>query len=352
MSLSVGIYAIPATIRFCKRRKLYDIPNERKVHKEDIPRLGGVCFFPCMAISAMIAFFVQCQSDTGMKFSISLWACYFFVGMTCIYIVGTVDDLICLRPRVKFAAQVFAASIITFTGLYINDLCGFCGIGAIPKCIGIPLTIFAIVFINNAINLIDGIDGLSSSLSLIAMTGFLIYFCCKGLWTYGILITGVMGVLTAFMYFNIFGKAGANKVFMGDSGSLTLGFVLSVLLVRFSMRKADCEYTGKELIEACSLLIIPVFDVFRIIAVRYIYHRNIFAADKNHIHHKLLRAGLTKHQALFAITAAGTFFIIINKLLEHTLSTTAIICLDICLWIILHTIINKYIKKKGNYVFQ
>ena len=134
---------------------------------------------------------------------------------------GIVDDILGLSPLIKFIVQIIAACALPLSGLYINNMYGFFGIHEIPYYIGFPLTVLTIVFIDNAINLIDGIDGLAASLSIIALSGFLYMFIVQNVWSYSILIAGLIGVLVAFMYFNLFGSAENNrKIFMGDSGSL------------------------------------------------------------------------------------------------------------------------------------
>jgi UDP-GlcNAc:undecaprenyl-phosphate GlcNAc-1-phosphate transferase len=155
------------------------------------------------------------------------------ISLLIIYSTGIVDDLIGLDAKVKFATQIIAACILPFCGLYINNLYGLFGIHAIPYYIGFPLTILTIVFIDNAMNLIDGIDGLSASLSIIALAGFAYCFIHNGLIVYAILIAGLIGILVTYLYFNIWGDPNKNrKIFMGDSGSLTLGFILGFLFVK------------------------------------------------------------------------------------------------------------------------
>lgn len=349
-SCLVGFCAIPMIMKFCKSKRLYDMPNERKVHKGEIPRLGGVCFMPCMLLSMMIAVIALACSSQNLKFSISMWTCYFFIGLLCIYVVGVIDDVIGVAPKMKFLVQIIAASVLPLSGLYINDFCGLFGVYSIPFCIGAPLTVFVIVFIDNAINLIDGIDGLCAGLSLIVLLGYLYLFCEKDMWTYCILIAGLMGSILSFMYFNLFGKIGINKIFMGDSGSLTIGFVVGVLFVKLSMHKSDVEYDGTELLKSYTLLILPIFDVVRVIIVRLFHGHPVFKADKNHIHHKIMRTGLTMHQSLSVIIGI-MFFVIMENIILSTLCTLSyIVLIDIMTWMIINGVVNYAIKRNGNKV--
>lgn len=352
ISLICGLVFIPVIVSFCIKKKLYDIPNARKIHKTVVPRLGGACFMPCMILSFLLAMAAFSNTPNCLKVGINVWTLYFFIGMLCVYAAGLIDDLVGLKPKTKFLVQIFSVALLPTVDLYINNLYGFCGIHEIPLWVGAPLTVFVIVFIVNAMNLIDGIDGLSSSLSMVALFGFLICFVREGMWVYGILIAGLMGVLLAFMYYNVFGKVGKTKIFMGDSGSLTIGFILGVLFVKFSMNCPHLlPYHADRMLLAYSLLIVPVYDVVRVILVRMFHRRPIFGADKNHIHHKLMRAGLMQHKALVAIVSISVFFIAMNILLYNWISFTTIVVVNILVWIGMHEVINQMIRRRGNEVF-
>lgn len=350
--MGCGFALIPLIVSFCKKRNLYDLPNMRKVHKCGIPRLGGICFMPSMLLAFLITMSVFNNVSSDRQITPSLWSLFFFISIALVYSVGLFDDLIGLAPKTKFAVQVVAASLLPWSMLYINNLYGFLGIHEIPYWIGAPLTVFVIVFIDNAINLIDGIDGLSSGLSVLALGGFLFCFYAEGIWLYCILIAGLMGVLLSFMYYNLFGEAGKNKIFMGDSGSLTLGFILGFLLVKFSMDNPNvANFRRDSLLLSYTLLIVPCFDVVRVILVRMSHRKAIFTADKNHIHHKIMRMGLSQRQTLVAILSMAVMFIIMNWLLSKILYISIIVLVDIVVWMAIQLLINHYIRKNGEEVF-
>ncbi len=352
VSLFLGLIIIPLVVRFCRIKRLYDLPNERKVHKAFVPRLGGVCFIPCMVISFMLAIAIVSSISERTSFSLNLWSCYFAVGLLAIYAVGVVDDIVGVSPRTKFLVQIFAASILPLSGLYINNLYGFCGIGEIPFWGGAPLTVFVIVFIDNAINLIDGIDGLAAFLAIIALLGFFVLFLSEDLLSYCIIVAGLLGVLVAFVRFNLFGKQGVNKIFMGDTGSLTIGFILGTLFVKCSMVRANAEppvVGGMPIV--CSFLIVPVFDVCRVVITRFIHRRPVFIADKNHIHHKMLRAGMTQHQALCSIMIMSLLFIFVEWQYGECMGFTMTTVADIFLWVIIQQFLDYFIRRNGKKVF-
>lgn len=353
MSAICGFVMIPHILAFCKKKKLYDTPNARKVHKNAIPRLGGISFLPSMLVATLVALLVWVGSNNHYKLSINPWTMFFGIGIAIIYTTGLLDDIFGLRAKVKFFIQIVVASLLPISWLFINNLYGFCGIYSIPFLVGAPLTVITLVFIMNAINLIDGIDGLSASLSLIALGGFFYVFFREQLWVYCILIAGLMGVLIPFLYHNMWGDPEkGQKIFMGDSGSLTIGYILGVLLIKFCMYNPNVlSYQKDAILLSVTLLIVPTFDVFRVVIVRLMHHKPLFGADKNHIHHKLLRTGLSQHQTLTAIIALSLCYAIINFLLFNNLLITWIIGIDIVIYLCFHCTLDIFIKKNGRQPF-
>ena len=354
-SAVIGFFMIPQIMNFCQRKKLYDIPNERKVHKNAVPRLGGISFMPSMLLAFFLALIVLDKVTGEEPITISLWTCSFFVSLMLIYSVGVVDDIIGLGARIKFAVQIAAATLMPLSGLYINNFYGFLGVHEVPFWLGAPLTIFMIVFIDNAINLIDGIDGLAGGLAFMALAGFLACFLREGLVTYCVLIAGLMGVLLPYLYFNLLGDPKKNrKIFMGDSGSLTLGFILGFLFVKFAMHNPNVMTYHKDgLILSITMLIVPMFDVVRVVVMRLRKGRPLFDADKNHIHHKMMRAGLSQHKALVAILAIAVGFAAVNILMVFAIKIdfTYVLVVDIILFFIINYLVNQAILRHGEQPF-
>jgi UDP-N-acetylmuramyl pentapeptide phosphotransferase/UDP-N-acetylglucosamine-1-phosphate transferase len=279
---------------------------------------------------------------------VNIWSAAFLMGLVVIYAIGIVDDLVGLKATTKFFFQITTACLLPFVGLYVNNLNGLFGIHEIPYWIGIPLTVFIIVFIDNAINLIDGIDGLASGLSFIALAGFLAYFLFHGVfvYTYTIIVAGMMGALIAFAYFNLFGKSERNtKIFMGDSGSLSLGFTLGFLAIKCAMDNSNIwPYRPEAIIVPLTLLFVPTADVVRVTLFRLRHHKPLFDADKNHIHHKLMRTGLNQHQTLVVILLLAIWYVVMNGLLYMVLQPTLIVIIDIVLYCLVNMFINIKMK--------
>lgn len=348
ISIICGFLVIPQILSFCKKKQLYDLPNQRKVHHSLVPRLGGLAFVPSMMLASIIAVFVIYKSNPEQRIPLNLWSLYFCVSLIIIYFTGMIDDLVGLGAKIKFTAQILAACLLPLAGLYINNLYGLFGVYAIPFWISAPLTVFVIVFIVNAMNLIDGIDGLSAGLSILALMGYYLIYSKLGLESYCILIAGLMGVLVPYIYYNVFGSVENNrKIFMGDSGSLTLGFILSMLFVKYVMVNPDAlPYESNHLVNAYALLIVPVFDVARVAFHRLRHHKPLYKADKNHIHHKLMKTGLSMHQTLVAILLLQVFFVAVNRILFPVIGTTGVVLLSIVLYTLFNLWISKKIEKK------
>lgn len=326
LSFIFGFITIPFILKFCKDRKLYDLPDFRKRHKQAIPRLGGISFFPCMLMSFGLVLLIFSIKYTPNA-SVHLWYLYLLFGFFMIYIIGILDDIVGISAKFKLLIQFIAACCLPLAGIYIDNLFGLFGVNEIPYYIGMPLTILVILVITNAINLIDGIDGLSSSLSLIVLIVYLYIYSVYNAWVICVMCAGLAGCLVAFFYFNMFGKPEKNtKIFMGDSGSLTLGYLISALFVRYLTLYSDyptSDYHGIVLIY--SALLVPVFDVARVVFFRIRIGKSIFSADRNHIHHRLMDTGLSQHATLITIISLTVFYILINLLVYRVVENVTII---------------------------
>ena len=356
LSLCCGFFFIPAILNFCRTHKLYDLPNARKVHRHAIPRLGGIAFLPSMLLAFMFCILALHYMEGTTPLRVSLWTYSVMVGTVIVYAIGVVDDMIGLNAKMKFPVQILAAALLPLSGLYLNDLYGLAGIHQLSPMAGSLLTIFVIVLIVNAFNLIDGIDGLAACLTLIALSGYLFCFIREELWIYCIMISGLMGVLVAYLYFNLFlSERHKKKIFMGDSGSLTLGYVLAFLFVKFSMNNADVPpFYNENRMLTYSLLVVPCFDVIRVFLVRLRNGRPLFHADKNHVQHKIMRTGMTQHQTLILIIFMQLGFIALNMTtyLATSCNITIMAIVDIFVYIAIHLLIDRYIKLNGRKPFE
>lgn len=352
-AIILGRIIIPNILIISLRKRLFDQPDARKVHKRPIPRLGGVTFFPVIVFTfaACTAFRVMFSESPSAFFSADAAVEFLFLiaGFTLLYIVGFGDDLVGVRYRKKFLVQILSASLFPIAGLYINDFYGLLGIDAISPYIGIPLTMLLVVFITNAINLIDGIDGLASGLSMVALTIFGLIFIHYRLWNYAILAFICVGVIIPFFAYNVFGSAEkGRKIFMGDTGSLTLGYILSFLVIRYCMHEPgyNMEEYGAPVVVAFSLLIVPCLDVIRVVLKRARLRKPLFLPDRNHIHHKFLDMGFTPRRAMITIQIMSAAFCAFTFTAVRYIDNSIVFVIDVVVWTMLNVWFNKIIIKR------
>ena len=344
---------IPQILMVSYRRKLFDMPDERKIHRGTVPRLGGIAFTPVILFSVSLLLGMSIlMGNTDMENMMRINAQAISFGLCALllmYLTGMSDDLIGVRYRAKFVVQIFCAVLLIGAGMYVNDLHGIIGLGHISPWFGIPLTILIVVYVVNAINLIDGIDGLASGLSSAA---FIIYgtaFLMIGKPIFAMLSFACLGVLIQFFYYNVFGSAERKKkIFMGDTGSLTIGLLLAFLglaLLQWSPDKFPTFRTNP-MILAVSPLIIPCFDVVRVFLHRVRRHGNPFLPDKTHIHHKMLAIGLNQRLAMVLIVVASITFSIANILLSRYVEVNLLLILDILLWTLANLWLTRHIRSR------
>ena len=335
------------------KKRLYDIPDRRKIHTTPIPRLGGLSFFPVILITVfgilggihLLGY--EKEFVPPPHFEYLYGSLFVIAGCTLLYLVGVMDDLIGVGYKKKFLVQFIAALPEIFYGIWFNSLAGIFGIWDIPACIGIPLTILFVVFVTNAINFIDGIDGLASGLCSIALIILGLMCALQKQFYLALLAFTSFGVIIPFWFYNVYGNAKrGHKLFMGDSGCLTLGFIISMLIIQLSKKEvATGSFASYNLLLALSTIIVPAFDVVRLVLHRLRAGKNPFLPDKNHIHHKLLRIGISQHAVMFILLGLALFFIILNFLLLNIIPSTAIVITDIVLWTAMHLMLNGAIKK-------
>ena len=330
---------IPRILVVAFRKKLFDIPNERKIHNGIVPRLGGISFVPtilfALSFTTGLRYLMGYEIPTERLHFIIPEFYFMACGLTLLYLSGIKDDLVGLRYRSKFVVQIIAASLIPLSGLWINNLYGLFGIDELTPWLGIPFTILLTVFIVNAINLIDGIDGLASGLSSISLLTLGCLYIYFDQWIYAILAFSTLGVLLPFFYYNVFGKVDrCKKIFMGDTGSLTLGYILAFLAISYTSYNPErSPYSEGAIVVAFSTLIVPMFDVIRVILVRARNHKALFQADRNHLHHKFLEMGFTPRRAMVFILTMALVFSSLNIILVSVVDNNLLLIADIIIWV-------------------
>lgn len=338
---------MPMVIRLAFRYDRLDRPECRKIHLVSVPRLGGMAFIPISIISTILilGFIMRFYPDLpltpihGQAYPIA----FFCVAVALVYAMGVIDDIFGLRYSVKFAVQAVCAIIVLMSGLQIDNLGGILGIDAIPQPAASLLTLIFIIGTINAFNLIDGLDGLCAMLAAIAFTVYGGVFYLSGNVILSLICFSLIGGLSAFLCYNVFGNAKRHtKIFMGDSGSMTLGLIISICALSFiSYPTNTVATTQQQLIYLFSPIMIPVFDAIRVFAWRISHRRNPFIADKNHIHHRLLAAGMSQISALTVLTLISMSFCLLNVMLADTININIVLLVDIIIWIAFNIVINR-----------
>ncbi len=350
-AVSLGMVIIPRILVISHKKRLYDVPDARKVHTMPVPRLGGLSFFPVILMSMFLVIGFRLYfwdvNVSGLSFNMLYEYLFLFVGMTLLYLVGVCDDLVGVGYRYKFAVQIAAAFLLVLSGNWFDSFGGLFGIYSVPVWVGVPFTVFIVVYITNAINLIDGIDGLASGLCCIALSVLSVIFFLRGQYVYVLLAVCTLGILMPFWCYNVFGNANrGHKLFMGDAGSLTLGYVISFLIIHMSVtNEVSPTLSNPYMVIAFSTVLVPLLDVIRVVLHRLREHKNPFLPDKNHFHHKLLRTGMRVRMVMVCIIAISAFFILLNSSLAWRVDITYLFFLNLFCWSILHVGLNGLIKR-------
>lgn len=299
VSFIITLLAIPAIMKVATQKKLYDLPDARKLHTRPIASLGGVGIF----IGFLLAAFLTISSKQFFELQ------FFFASALVIFFLGLKDDILILSARKKFLGQLAAAAIIIHLGnIRIDSMHGFLGIGQLPEVVGLLLSYITIIVVINAYNLIDGVDGLAGSLGIMTLTFFGGYFYFAEMPLYSLLAFAMAGSLLAFLIFN-FQPA---RIFMGDSGSLLLGLVNAILVIKF-ITVADSPGATVPVVSAVAIgfavLIVPLLDTLRVFSIRISKGRSPFSPDRNHIHHLMLDRGLNHRYVTLACVGLNISFI-------------------------------------------
>lgn len=315
-AFGITYFAIPSVIRVAKEKNLIDVPGDRAAHTDPTPSLGGIAIF------------------AGTVFAITMWTPFqYFAGlqyilcaMVIIFLFGAKDDILPMSPYRKLGGQVFAALILIFRAdVIITNFYGLFGIETLPYWFSVLFSLFVIVLIINAFNLIDGINGLAASLGIIISLVFGTWFFLIERVELAMVAFALTGALIAFLKYNITPA----DIFMGDTGSMMVGFVCAMLSIKFL--ESHTEYIVNRLAEkpylsiykmksvpalAVGILIIPLFDTFRVFLIRILRRKSPFSPDKTHIHHLLLDIGYNHSQSTVILVFVNIGFIVMSYFLQ------------------------------------
>lgn len=326
-ALVVSVLSTPALIKVAYLKRLVDEPGEeRKLHFRRIPTIGGIIIFAGTLFSFLMWYPFEEISDMGQLGRALKDFKYIGATMILLFFIGIKDDIIGTAPVKKLVGHLIVAFILVIMGdIQITSMYGIFGIEELPEWGSIFLSILTYTAIVNAINLIDGVDGLAGGVGLIASVAMGIWFYMAGANEHAVLAFALSGSLIGFLVFN-FSPA---KIFMGDSGSLTIGLILSILaikLIEFPVERLPNDLLGvSKPVFAMATLVYPLTDTLRIFIYRLSRGSSPFAADRNHIHHRLLDLGLGHRKTVLLIYATSIFIILLSTSIQQDPSMVMII---------------------------
>ena len=322
LAVILSIYFVPTMRKLALIKNLTDTPSARKSHSTQVPVLGGLAIYLAAAFSMVL---MACAFPS--KTIILDFFLLGFGSMTLLFI-GVLDDIVGLKPMQKLIFQIIVSFILIHNApIYISSMDGIFGISGMPYIVSCLLSVFVYVVFMNMLNLIDGIDGLASGISMVGFVFFgYVSFITGSYYNMLVSMAGI-GCIIPFMYYNMFSDS---KIFLGDSGSLVMGVILGYLALDFlSINNAPEQllFGGNKIIILMSVFSYPLVDTLRVFVVRISRKRSPFAADKNHIHHHLLRLGLSHRKATLLVLVYSCFITCISLTLTELSINVAFVVL-------------------------
>ncbi|WP_326981223.1 MraY family glycosyltransferase [Chryseobacterium sp. MYb264] len=314
-SFLISFFSIPTIVKISRRKNLMDEPGIRSSHIRKIPNLGGIAIFFSIGVCTSI-------------FAYELFDLYkfLFASLVILLYVGVMDDIVVMRAYKKLVAQIVVSALIVIgSDIRIRNLFGIFGVYQLEYWVSLIFSIVTFIILINAFNLIDGIDGLAGGYSVICSALFGISYYRLGEYNYPLVVLSVViiGAVLAFLYYNL-SNYRTNKIFMGDTGSMLLGFLLaftSVCFIDIFIDKALPNVPRYHLQSApavaVAILILPIVDTLNVIIIRLSNKKSPFVADKNHIHHKLLKLNLTHRRSSFYIICYYLFIVAAAYYFRH-----------------------------------
>ncbi len=308
-SFVIAFLIVPVIIKYSLRKNLVDMPGRRKIHKKITPSMGGIAIFIGFFTSSLIWTDIQ---DWG-------YIKFILVALFVIFFIGVRDDLVPLRAMVKLIGQIMAASLVIFLfDLRIKTFYGIFGIDELPPIVSYLVTYLTIIVITNSFNLIDGLDGLAGTIAIVALLAFGIWFFLVGQPIFSKLCFAMLGAIFAFLIFNW----EPSEVFMGDTGALVIGMMLAILTIYFINvnynlpEMTPFKFNGSVGTAAC-IIIIPLVDTLRIVILRLSKGQSPFLPDKSHVHHAIMRLGMSHTQTTLILAGVQVVYIGLAMAFHH-----------------------------------
>lgn len=328
IAFAVTYFIIPKILWVVYSRDLIDKPDARSSHATSTPTMAGVSFF--LAIICVIFLIKTMDSDNvGMNL---------IAALSVIFIIGLKDDLVVSSPRAKLMGQLMAScALLSNPSFQEMQLGGFLGVNTIPLYVVLPILLFLILAIINAYNLLDGIDGLASMIGIVIFSAFAVLFYLTEAFFYFLVAVGFIGMLFAYLRYNF---SSSKKIFMGDTGSLIIGFCIAFLTVKYvnmdlSMSEKLPFFNENKVPVMLAILALPLFDTLRVIGIRLLQKKSPFYPDRNHIHHILIDAGLKHYKASLFLAVLNCMLIGFVVFCANIFSSYAMVAVVVLLFLLL-----------------
>lgn len=315
-SFLLTFYTIPTVVKISRRKNLMDEPGSRSSHLRKIPNLGGIAIFYALAVCASI-------------FAFELFDMYkfLFASLVILLYIGVMDDIVVMRAYKKLIAQIVVASLMVIgSDVRIRSFFGLFGVYELTYFFSVTISILTFIVLINAFNLIDGIDGLAGGYSILCSAMFGISYYRLGEYNYPLVVLSgvIIGSVIGFLYFNL-SNYRHNKIFMGDTGSMILGFLLAFTAICFidifidkKLPEVPRYYLQSAPAIAMAILILPIIDTLNVFIIRISAGKSPFVADKNHIHHSLLKLGLTHRRSTVYILLCYLLIVSVAYFFRHS----------------------------------
>lgn len=347
LAFVLGGFLIFRLMILARKKRMFDENGGRHAHNGYVPRIAGLAFFPAIfftviAIVLLCSYLPIVQMD---EFTSYFWSrlLSFLLGFGILYSIGIQDDLFGSSYKTKFIGQFLVAIIVVGNGLYVNNLCGLAGFYEIPDWFGMLITCVIIVAIINAFNLFDGIDGLCAGLSFGVLLVVELWLVYKQTTLFAVITAAVLGTIAAYLFFNL--SKGKMKVFMGDTGSMSLGYIVAFMLLTICCHnRMFYASSGETELIALGLVFFPLFDMTRVFTVRILKGKSPFLPDKNHLHHKVLAITGSHVRTTILILGFAAGLAIMNVILRSS-NVHIVILLDFAYAMAVNFLFNKLQKR-------
>lgn len=357
VSVFLGGYVIPRMKLVFTANNNFAVASSKSEGQHNFIEIGGLSIFPLMLVSICVTLaiphvlgddsFLEHKMDQSIMRILQVIA-----GLSLMYVVGLKEDLHGTNTKNIFLGLLLVSAMFPATGLWINDLHGLFGVYEIPTWVGMPLTVLLAIYITEIFKLMDGIDGLESGISTIALCVFIMFCSWKGFVIGGVISSAALGLIAPYWVMKMLNRR-SKKTILGNSGSYIMGYVIAYLTIGLTRQGGPGGVLPEYMLIICfSVIMLPALDLLRVLRSRVKDSRALLLADKNQINHKLIRTGMGRTKVVVCLLFMTLFVVGLTTYLAYLeLNLTYIFIIDMILYVVMHYVINYFIGKAKNKAF-